>query len=92
MLGQLAADIDVPEGDLEAGRTYPTVPTVFPGGRFPRLVVHHGLLEPRDAFVATAYDGDWFWIDNSDLASKRVFTFVMLLLSLSESSKPASRL
>ena len=55
---------------------------------FPRLIVHHGLLEPRDAFVAAAYDGDWFWIDNRDLATKRVFSFVMLLLSLSESSKP----
>ena len=35
-----------------------------------------------------AYDGDWFWIANDDLRTKRVFTFVMLLLSLSESSKP----
>ena len=35
------------------------------------------------------YDGDWFWIANDDLATKRVFSFVMLLLtSLSESSKP----
>ena len=50
--------------------------------------MRHGLLEPRDAFVAVAYDGDWFWIDNDDLATKRVFSFVMLLLSLSESSKP----
>ena len=58
------------------------------GTAFPRLIVRHGLLEPRDAFVAAAYDGDWFWIDNRDLATKRVFSFVMLLLSLSESSKP----
>ena len=88
VLGQLAADIDVPEGDLEDGRTYRTAPAVSLRDGFPRLIVHHGLLEPRDAFVAAAYDGDWFWIDNRDLATKRVFSFVMLLLSLSESSKP----
>jgi hypothetical protein len=34
------------------------------------------------------YDGDWFWIANDDLTTKRVFSFVMLLLSLSESSRP----
>ena len=55
---------------------------------FPKIAVRHGLLEPRDAFATVRYDGDWFWIDNTDLATKRVFSFVMLLQSLSENSRP----
>jgi hypothetical protein len=88
VLGQLAADIDVPSGDVMEGRTYEAASESGAVDRFPRIAVRHGFLQPRDSFVAVAYDGDWFWIDNSDLRTKRVFTFVMLLLSLSESSKP----
>jgi hypothetical protein len=88
VMGQLATDIDVPAGDIESGRTYPSLVHAAKLDAFPRIVVRHGFLEPRDAFVAAAYDGDWFWIDNRDLATKRVFSFVMLLLSLSESSRP----
>ena len=86
VLSQLSGDIDVPEGDVAEGRTYRAI--AHGGSALPRVTVRHGRLEPRDAFVAIAYDGDWFWIDNRDLDSKRVFSFVMLLLSLSESSKP----
>jgi hypothetical protein len=88
VLGQLAADIDVPSGDVVEGRTYDTAATDGWADRFPRISVRHGFLEPPDAFVSVPYDGDWFWIANNDLRTKRVFTFVMLLLSLSESSKP----
>ena len=41
-----------------------------------------------DAYAAVSYNGNWFWIGDDDLATKRVFSFVMLLLSLSESSRP----
>ena len=88
VLGQLAADIDVPDGDVAGGRTYPSLPHAGDAASIRRVEVRHGLFEPRDPFVAAAYDGDWFWIDNGDLATKRVFSFVMLLLSLSESSRP----
>jgi hypothetical protein len=88
VLGQLAADIDVPADDLAAGRTYPTPVREAAAAGFPHIVVRHGRLEPKDAFVELDYDGDWFWIANDDLTTKRVFSFVMLLLSLSESSRP----
>ncbi len=88
VLGQLAADIDVPRGDVAEGRTYDGSEHSAPGTRLPRIAVRHQSTEPDDAFVSVPYDGDWFWIANNDLRTKRVFTFVMLLLSLSESSKP----
>ena len=88
VLGQLAADIDVPADDLASGRTYPTPARDPAAAAFPQIAVRHGRTEPKDAFVAASYDGDWFWVGNDDLATKRVFSFVMLLLSLSESSRP----
>ena len=86
-MSQLAADIDVPASDIDDGRTYRAVPR--PGAV--RLPAHRRaprLARATRRLRAAAYDGDWFWIDNRDLATKRVFSFVMLLLSLSESSKP----
>lgn len=88
VLGQLAGDIDVPEDDVAGGRTYLSLPQDGAAARLPQVAVRHGAFEPRDAYVAVHYDGDWFWIGNDDLRSKRVFSFVMLLLSLSESSRP----
>ena len=90
VMGQIAADIVVPEGDVRDGRTDGGDHAADGGDwlRLPHVHIRHGLFEPRDAFAAVPYDGDWFWIANSDFGSKRVFSFVMLLLSLSESSRP----
>src|SRR3954453_23990132 len=92
VLGQLAGDIDVPGDDVAQGRTYAGVPRDSVAARMPHLMVQHGALEPRAAYAAVNYDGDWFWIANHDLATKRVFSFVMLLPSLSESSRPGQPL
>ena len=39
---------------------------------------------PQDAFSAVQYRNYWFWIDDRDLASKRVFTFLRMFSSISE--------
>lgn len=88
ILEQLAADIAVPESDRRDGRTEPGDRALPSQSWLPHVHVRYGVFEPRDAFVAVAYDDDWFWIANDDVASKRLFSFVMLLLSLSESSRP----
>ena len=87
VLNQLAADVEVPAADLRDGRTERGDDGLRTTA-LQHLHVRHGFLEPGDAFVAVSYDGDWFWIDNRDFASKRVFSFVLLLLSLSDSSRP----
>ncbi len=52
---------------------------------FPALIrVHSGDSRPTDAYVAVRYRDQWFWIDDRDLSSKRVFSFLMLLFSLTE--------
>ena len=86
-MGQLAADIDVPADDVADGRTYAAPPRRGAAG-FPTSWCGTGCSSHADAFATVDYDGDWFWIANDDLTTKRVFSFVMLLLSLSESSRP----
>jgi hypothetical protein len=88
VLSQLAAGVDVPEDDVADGRAYDAAGARQTGSGSLRVAVRHSSLQPRDAFVAVPYDRRWFWIDPRDLDSKRVFTFVMLLTSLAQSSKP----
>jgi len=50
--------------------------------------VRAGKEPPRDAYAMVPYKGNWCWIDDADLSSKRLFTFLMILLSISETGKP----
>lgn len=77
---KLAGFVDVPPEDIAAGRT---VPSMAVQGR--ELVkIRQGVDKPESAFVAVPYRGRWFWIDDRDFASKRTFTFLMVLFSLTE--------
>ena len=55
-------------------------------GNQPRQVsyIYSGPVRPVDAYSAVFYRDRWFWIDDRDLLSKRVFMFLMIFYSLSE--------
>jgi len=40
--------------------------------------------QPVDAFAAVSYNGYWFWVDDRDLKTKRAFSMLMLLFTLSD--------
>jgi hypothetical protein len=46
--------------------------------------VHSSKDKPQDAFVGVFYRGYWFWIDDRDLKSKSLFSYLMLIFSLTE--------
>jgi hypothetical protein len=48
----------------------------------PRLAVTSRERRPFQPFVAVEYRGTWYWIDDRDFESKRVFSVLMLLLNL----------
>jgi hypothetical protein len=49
------------------------------------LRVQSGPEAPLDAFVAVPYEGSWFWIANEDWKSKRTFSSLLFLFTLSDS-------
>ncbi len=55
------------------------------GNLKPLIRIRSSADRPQDAFVAIRYRDHWFWIDDRDLYSKRTFSFLMLIFTLTES-------
>jgi hypothetical protein len=82
ILSSLAARISVPDDAVAAGQTYITRPA--PPGGIPTIAVKYQALSPRHDFAAAEYRGTWYWVDDADYASKRVFSGLMLILNAVE--------
>ncbi len=41
---------------------------------------------PGDAYAANKFRSNWFWIDDRDLESKRVMSFLVLLFTLADTA------
>ena len=46
--------------------------------------IHSADKRPADAFVAVPYRKRWYWIEDSDITTKRAFSAVMLLFTLTD--------
>jgi len=44
--------------------------------------VYSGADRPDQSFAAVKYEGFWYWIENSDMTSKRVFTLMLFMTTL----------
>lgn len=81
ILGEVATFVDVPEAHVAEGRARAAAPLT--GTELP-IRIRSGPDRPADAYAAVEYRGHWLWIDDTDFRSKRVFTFLMIMLSLAE--------
>jgi hypothetical protein len=84
VLAELSAGVEVPEQDAAEGRATATPPLSGRPSAFPIAHIHSSGEPPPDAYIAVRYRGHWFWIDDRDLGSKRVFTFLMIFSSIAE--------
>ena len=86
ILSDLASYIDVPATDVEQKRTYPSLAQEFATGAPvpPLMRILSSPQKPDDAFAAVSYRQTWFWIDDRDFASKRLFSFIMFLFTLTD--------
>ena len=83
----IAWQFEVPPAHIQSGRTEDTFRSDHDGSN-PPIEVLYTEEEPYDAFVAVNEHGYWFYIDQRDRKSKRVFSFLQLLLNLAETSTP----
>lgn len=51
--------------------------------------VRSGPDRPADSFAEVKYQGDWYWIENADLTSKRVFTLMLFITTLTNQATDA---
>jgi len=89
ILTELSSFIDVPAADVEQKRTYPSpAPESVGGVPVPPLIrILSSSQRPDDAFAAVPYGKAWFWIDDKDFPSKRLFSFMMFLFTLTDTGE-----
>ncbi len=87
ILLEIASGIDVPGAHVSEGRADATA-TRLADAQNPRdrplIRILSGPTPPASSFDAVRYRGTWYWIDDGDFGSKRIFTFLMLFFSLAE--------
>jgi hypothetical protein len=84
ILSELSAGVEVPEQDLSEGRATPRQLLDTDPRKYPLVHIQASSGRPVDAYAAVSYRNYWFWIDDRDLNSKRVFMFLMMFSSLAE--------
>jgi len=86
ILINLASFIDVPPAHVAEQRVSPMAePDQGPSGPLrPLLQIKSSRERPADAFVMVPYRDYWFWIDDRDIPSKRMFSFIMFIFTLVE--------
>src|SRR5262245_13872346 len=84
MLTVLSAFVEVPLSHLAEGRA----PSLGQAESIeePPFVVHCGATKPGDCFAVVHYRGHWFWVDDRDPRSKRVFAFLLVFLALADTA------
>jgi hypothetical protein len=82
----MASNIEVPAVHVEEKRVNRTMAEeTATGATVPPLIrIQSSRGKPGDAFVAVPYRDHWFWIDDRDLRSKSLFSFMNLLFALTE--------
>ncbi len=89
IMAAFSSYLDVPEADLKDHRAVPGFEQAAPGNRGDVACIHSGKAKPAHAFAAVHYRDYWFWVDDSDLLTKRALTTVMFLFTLAETGEAA---
>lgn len=87
---QLGFGIDLPAEHVRDGRVLPGRAQTGDEKAKPLVRIHSGEEAPADTYTAVPYKGYWYWIDDTDVQSKRAFTFMLILFSLAETGQGAA--
>ena len=87
-MATMATQVEVPPEDVKQGRATPGWEAVAGNTNAVRLIrIQCSNTKPANAFVSVDYRSHWFWIDDRDLKSKRVFSFMMMLFTLADTGE-----
>ena len=87
---QMGFGVDIPSEHAKDGRVLTGVWKAGDAAAKPLVRIHSGTQRPEDAYAAVPYKGYWYWIDDKDVASKRTFTFLLILFSLAETGQTSA--
>lgn len=81
----MAAQVEVPDDDLAQHRAYPGFEVGRDQKDLIRLIrIQSSKSKPTNSFVTVSYRGNYFWIDDSDLKSKHMFSLMMMFFTLAD--------
>jgi hypothetical protein len=86
VLVDLASYIEVPGTHIAENRVNPSLKDdPVKGVPVPPLMrIYSSAQRPDDTFISVPYRDHWFWIDDKDLPSKQLFSFLMFIFTLTE--------
>jgi hypothetical protein len=85
VLIDMSADIMVPATDVQEKRVSPSFAETAAGEKVRLLIrIQSSSKKPADAFVSVPYRNSYFWIDDRDLMSRKIFSFLMFVFTLVE--------
>lgn len=84
VLTDIASTLEVPPEHVAEQRVNPTMEPEGEGLKAPMVRILYSASKPGDDFAAVPYRGGWFWIDDRDYRSKKLFSFLMFVLTLTE--------
>jgi hypothetical protein len=89
VLIEMASMVSVPPEHITEQRTYGSVLTTPQDTGAVSLVanIRSGIERPADSFAQVKYRGHWYWVDDRDFLTKRIFTFLTVLFTLSETGQ-----
>ncbi len=84
VLSDISSTIEVPAEHVAEKRVLPTMEPEGEGVKGTLIRIHMAKESPGDAFAAVPYRDGWFWIDDRDYQSKKLFSFLMFVMTLTE--------
>lgn len=78
----MASHVDVPAEHASKGWTIPSLPPGTEDGL--PMAIHSGKEKPENTFASVRYQDTWFWVDQSDIPTKRAFLFIIVLFSMTD--------
>lgn len=84
ILSDISSTIEVPAAHVSEKRVPPTMEPEGEGIKGKMIRILYSDEKPADAFAAVPYRDGWFWIDDKDYQSKKLFSFLMFVMTLTE--------